>query len=112
MLWPRFQKRQLSEFIKGFVLYGDAPASKRWRFVSFLQADDFPHDVCPRSFHHLRVACRKICTPNLEIEARLLVGLVPGVEDALSFAPIFCPKGFLQLGFTIVAPEKRAAAKH
>jgi hypothetical protein len=89
---------------------GDA---QRFRLPPFarravLGLDDFLHDALPGACGHERVAGHQIGPGDLEIERRLLVGLVPRMKksNGLSLVPRF--QAFLFLVLAIFQKEDSA----
>jgi hypothetical protein len=104
---PPFQKRQISDSVKGLVLDIHKPAPLG--FV-VLQFHDFIHHELPDAGCDLRVANQQIGAGDLKIDDRLLVRFVPGVKQPLGGRTVFCPQGLLFSNLVVLAPKDRATA--
>ena len=101
MFWARFQKRQVSEIIKGFVFDGGFPAALG--FV-LLELHHFIHDELPITRGDLRVTGRQIRAGDLQIHSGLLLRFLArsGIAAAAVAQSLVPLKTFLLAGHVIV----------
>jgi hypothetical protein len=79
MLGPGFQNRHVSDAVKGFVLDGGLPAVLG---LVFFELHHFVHDQLPVAGGDLWIARGQIGAGNLQVHGRMLLGLLPRVEQA------------------------------
>src|SRR5581483_9532848 len=78
MLRARFQKRQMPDVVKGFVLDGGLPAALG---LILFKLYYFIHDELPVPRGDLRVAGRQIRAGDLQIHSRLLLRFLARMEQ-------------------------------
>ena len=103
-----FQDGLVADQIKGFVSHRIFVPMERWAVFCF---GHFFHDGLPGAFRDLRIGGGNVRPRDVEIEDRLPVGLVFGVEEGLRFARIPGAQAGLSFGGSVLAVENATSAK-
>ena len=109
MLRPRLQEGEAAEVVQALVLRGDQPAHLG---DAVLELHQFVHDILPASLADLRIADEEVGAGDLEVDDRLLMRLVAGVEEAFGDRAVLGLERFLAPGVVVLAPEDLPPAEH
>jgi len=104
-----FQQWQLTHPIQRLVLDGDQPAALR--FLA-LELYDFIHHPLPGAFRDFGIPDHQVGAGDLQIDHRLPVGFIAGLEQPPGFEPVFGAEAFLFSGFVVLKPVNGSPSEH
>src|SRR5205085_676259 len=88
--------------IERFVLDGAFPAFARFGLFC---SRNLVHDLLPGSLGRSGITCRPVNAGAVMAKARMLLGFVPGGDEAIRFVLVACVKGLLFFGDEVFAIE-------
>ena len=103
------RRGKAAETVQALVLGDNQPAHLG---DAVLELHQFVHDILPASLADLRIADEQVSAGDLEVDDRLLMRLVAGVEEAFGDRAVLGLEGFLAPGVVVLAPEDLPPAEH
>lgn len=105
----RFDDDRIADEVQRPFLCGSFPTQTGDAVLKF---DHLVHDVLPTSLTDAWIAHQQVGPGDLEVDDRLLMGLVAGVEKAFGDRALLGLERFLPPRVVVLAPEDLAAPEH